>query len=77
MNKYYVTCGMLQRIVIANSPETACWEAILQAGGELLEHYFYVDERGYRPNLTERGSVVVNTDCLPEWTIPYESIITE
>lgn len=46
--KYYVRSGALERIVIADSPLEACEQALCLANGEMLDEYFYVDERGFR-----------------------------
>lgn len=48
MAKYYVTSGELKRIVSASDALDACEKALIQASGETIGEYFYVDERGFR-----------------------------
>lgn len=47
--KYYVRCGTLRVIRLAESPTLAAMDAIQNhANDELLENVIYVDERGFR-----------------------------
>lgn len=50
MSKYYIQCGTLQLIFSTNKSEKEAaaqvlWEA---NSNDVLNEYFYVDERGYR-----------------------------
>jgi len=49
MPKYYVRSGHLERIVTADAPREAAYLALERGKGEEIdEHFFYVDERGFR-----------------------------
>lgn len=77
--KYYVRCGRIESVVMAESVEDAAWKAILQANGRELGHFFYIDERGFRgPYEDDHGNVFeLTTSTLPEWTIPVSEIIED
>lgn len=45
MKKYYVLCGTLKEVVLANDPHDACVKALLKHLDPLC---FHVDERGFR-----------------------------
>lgn len=49
MRKYYIVCGELEAIVIANGPFEACDKAMIIARGGLeLGEWFYLSEQGFR-----------------------------
>ena len=50
MAKYYISCGSLQMIYSTNkSPLAACRTVLWECNEhDILDEYFYVDERGYR-----------------------------
>ena len=53
MNKYYVVCGNLQEVVLADTPEDACSRAIMRRLSDgvptrLDSSCFCVDQRGFR-----------------------------
>uniref|UniRef100_A0A6M3LF01 Uncharacterized protein n=1 Tax=viral metagenome TaxID=1070528 RepID=A0A6M3LF01_9ZZZZ len=79
MSKYYVRCGELDRIVLADSPEEAGWQAVLKANGETLGPFFYIDPRGFRgPIINEHNAFfIIDTNFLPEYTFPYTDIVQE
>jgi len=76
MRKFYIKCGRLEKVLIAETPEDAAWKAVLQAKGETLDYFFYVDERGFRPQ-AESDYFTCDTDCLPMWSIPYSQVVEE
>lgn len=50
MSKYYIQCGSLQLIYSTNQPEceaaaAALWET---NKNDVLDEYFYIDQRGFR-----------------------------
>ena len=79
MDKYYVRCGELEKIVLADSPQDAAWKSVLQAQGETLWDFFYIDLRGFRGPIVDTldHTFVCDTEFLPKWTIPYEEIVDE
>ena len=83
MPKYYIRCGELEEIVDADTPENACYRAVLRANGQTLGHYFFVDEQGFRgeehkADQTCNSQVFsINTGVLPQRSIPYQDIINE
>ena len=40
MRKFYIKCGRLEKVLIAETPEDAAWKAVLQAKGETLDYFF-------------------------------------
>jgi len=50
MSKYYIQCGSLQLIYSTSKSETEAAAQVLWECNEhdVLDEYFYVDERGYR-----------------------------
>jgi len=56
MNKYYVVSGILEIIVLAESPQLAAMEAYDRYKGTRMDldtMHFFVDERGFRDGYTE------------------------
>ena len=65
MPKYYISCGSLNIIYSTmKSPRNACRSAIWECNeNDMLDEYFYVDERGYRNEQTqEKGTIVIPAD---------------
>ena len=50
MSKFYIQCGSLQLIYSTSKSETEAAAQVLWETNEhdVLDEYFYVDERGYR-----------------------------
>lgn len=67
MPKYYIQSGSLQLIFSTNKSES---EAAATAIGEtnkfdVLDEYFYVDERGYRDHMTaDKHTQVIPTEVV-------------
>ena len=70
MAKYYISCGSLQMIYSTNkNPWVACKTILLETNEhDILDEYFYVDERGYRDYASATPDTVV---------IPTEEVISE
>lgn len=68
--KYYISCGSLNIIYSTNkSPRDACKTALWECNeNDILDEYFYVDERGYRGYSTADKHTTV---------FPADEIITE
>ncbi len=74
MVKYYVKSGQLERIITAGSPIEACCKAIELSEGETIdEHWFFVDERGFRGDYS--GHEPITTEDIPNNLIPIENVI--
>lgn len=75
MPKYYISCGSLNIIYSTKkSPRDACRSAIWECNeNDMLDEYFYIDERGYRNEGTqEKGTIVIPADEIISeegWTI--------
>ena len=54
MSKYYIKCGTLELIYSCNKcPRDAAMDAIWETNeNDMLDEYFYIDERGYRDYIT-------------------------
>ena len=54
MSKYYIKCGTLELIYSCNkSAKNAAIDAIWETNeNDMLDEYFYIDERGYRDYIT-------------------------
>ncbi len=50
MSKYYIQCGSLQLIFSTSKSESEAAAQVLWESNEhdVLDEYFYIDERGYR-----------------------------
>ena len=62
--KYYISCGSLQIIYSTNkNPKDACKTAIWECNEhDVLDEYFYVDERGMRDHTNaDRLTQVIKT----------------
>jgi len=70
MAKYYISSGSLQMIYSTNKNQRDACKTILWEANEhdVLDEYFYVDERGYR----DYASATPDT-----FVIPTDEIITE
>lgn len=86
MTKYYVCCGGLKVVLLANSPKEACKKAVAVSTNNgtcpLLDHFFSVDERGFRPVMTEVSMDSVQPlseiyDEAARWVIPYDKVVHE
>ena len=62
---------------MAKSPEDACDKAVDRVNGETIDPYFfYVDERGFRGPIYNKGVTTCSTDDLePEWKIQTDEVI--
>ena len=63
--KYYISCGSLNIIYSTNKDHReACKTAIWECNeNDVLDEYFYVDERGYRGYTTaDNNTTVIPTD---------------
>ncbi len=70
MAKYYISSGTLELIYSTNKNQLDACKTILWEANEhdILDEYFYVDERGYRNYVTATPDTFV---------IPTDEIITE
>lgn len=61
MAKYYVKCGSLELIYSTNkTARDACRTVLWEANEyDVLDEYFYVDERGYRTYVSADPSTIV------------------
>ena len=75
MSKYYIQCGSLQLIYSTSKSETEAAAQVLWECNEhdVLDEYFYVDERGYRDNTSaDKLTQVIPTEVvmkLANWEI--------
>ena len=63
--KYYISCGSLNIIYsTSKNARDACKTAIWECNeNDVLDEYFYVDERGYRDYTTaDKHTTVIPTD---------------
>ena len=63
--KYYISCGSLNIIYSTNkNPKDACKTAIWETNeNDVLDEYFYVDERGYRGYTTaDKDTIVLRSE---------------
>jgi hypothetical protein len=70
MAKYYISSGTLQMIYSTNkNPREACQTILWEANEhDILDEYFYIDERGYRNYANANPDTTV---------IPTDEIISE
>ena len=70
MAKYYIKSGSLEMIYSTNQTQREACKTILWEANEhdVLDEYFYVDERGYR----DYASATPDT-----FVIPTDEIVTE
>lgn len=61
MAKYYVQCGSLYLIYSTNkTPREACRRVIWECNEhDILDEFFYVDERGFRGYATAQTDTIV------------------
>lgn len=67
MSKYYIQCGSLQLIYSTSKSHTEAAAQVLWETNEydVLDEYFYVDERGYRDYLTaDKETQVIPTEVV-------------
>jgi len=65
LKKYYVVCGEMQKIVLAQDPKQAVHIALERTlDGETLDRVIYVDMRGFRE--TPKAIDIFATNILPE-----------
>lgn len=75
MPKYYIQCGSLQLIFSTSKSESEAAAAVLWEANEydVLDEYFYIDERGYRDYKTaDKETQVIPTEVvikLANWEI--------
>jgi hypothetical protein len=63
--KYYISCGSLNIIYSTNkNARDACKTAIWECNeNDVLDEYFYVDERGYRGYTTaDKDTIVLRSE---------------
>ena len=78
MSKYYIHCGTLQIIYsTSKSVEDAAVAALWETNKlDVLEEYFYIDERGYKDYLSaDNSTTVIKTKKICEkagWEINKE-----
>ena len=69
MTKYYVRSGEMDRIVTASDPKAAAIKALMiTCNGEVIDHMFYIDERGFRGPRNDNEPFI--GDMLPDFSIP-------
>jgi hypothetical protein len=70
MAKYYIKCGTLEIIYSCNKcPTNAATDAIWETNeNDILDEYFYIDERGYRDYTSADKTTIV---------LPTERILKE
>lgn len=67
MSKYYIRCGSLELIYSTekspiNAAVSALWET---NNNDVLDEYFYLDERGYRDYITaDKETIVIESDII-------------
>lgn len=61
MSKYYIKCGTLEIIYSCNKCQTsAAKDAVWELNdNDVLDEYFYIDERGYRDYTNADGLTTV------------------
>ena len=67
MPKYYIQCGSLQLIYSTSKSQMQAAAQVLWEANEydVLDEYFYVDERGYRDYLTaDKDTQVIPTEVV-------------
>jgi hypothetical protein len=67
MSKYYIQCGSLQLIFSTNKSESEAAAQVLWETNEhdVLDEYFYIDERGYRDYKTaDKNTQVIPTEVI-------------
>ena len=75
MSKFYIQCGSLQLIYSTSKSETEAAAQVLWECNEhdVLDEYFYVDERGYRDYTNaDKHTQVIPTEVvmkLANWEI--------
>jgi hypothetical protein len=75
MSKYYIQCGSLQLIFSTSKSESEAAAQVLWESNEhdILDEYFYVDERGYRDYTNaDKLTQVIPTEVimkLAQWEI--------
>ena len=75
MSKYYIQCGSLQLIYSTdkNPLEAACQTVWETNKYDILDEYFYVDERGYRGYTNaDKETIVIPTEDIMRhsgWTM--------
>lgn len=75
MSKFYIQCGSLQLIYSTSKSETEAAAQVLWETNEhdVLDEYFYVDERGYRDYTSaDKLTQVIPTEVvmkLADWEI--------
>lgn len=75
MSKYYIQCGSLQIIYSTqkNPLEAACQTVWETNDYDVLDEYFYVDERGYRGYTNaDKETIVIPTEDIMRhsgWTM--------
>jgi hypothetical protein len=75
MSKYYIQCGSLQLIYSTdkNPLEAACQTVWETNEYDILDEYFYVDERGYRGYTNaDKETIVIPTEDIMRhsgWTM--------
>lgn len=76
MSKYYIKCGTLELIYSTNkNPVSAAVDALWETNdNDVLDEYFYVDERGLKDYKTaDKETVVIESELILEkagWEIP-------
>ena len=75
MSKYYIQCGSLQLIFSTSKSESEASAQVLWESNEhdVLDEYFYIDERGYRDYTNaDKLTQVIPTEVvmkLADWEI--------
>ena len=75
MSKYYISCGSLNMIYsTSKNAREACKKVLWECNeNDILDEYFYVDERGYRGAFTaDKSTTVFPSDEIIEeegWTL--------
>jgi len=75
MSKYYIQCGSLQLIYSTSKSESEAAAQVLWESNEhdVLDEYFYIDERGYRDYTNaDKLTQVIPTEVvmkLADWEI--------
>lgn len=75
MSKYYIQCGSLQLIFSTSKSESEAAAQVLWESNEhdVLDEYFYIDERGYRDYTNaDKLTQVIPTEVvmkLADWEI--------
>lgn len=79
LKKVYVVCGDVRIVCHAAQPLDACHIALNQKGdSEMLGSHFYIDERGFRDNLTKNETCELTGEKLSaQWTVPVEKLFAE